>query len=263
MVMQRISSSDVQAILIGGSDDATTLKWSEILSSVVTVEGRLDKATATKYLVHQRYSQSKMVVAVKLEPQTSGNKSGLDALFDYFMKKDRYGVIKSGHSGLFRDGYLVPLSTSDTVPEFLDMMDNKTLPVVRTEPLLLAILVVEKTNAGARRASTSKNSPIAIKQPTSVSQPSASAQATPEAHSASVSWQQPKPQTQPQLTQPIASFNAQPPPSQPVMLAQEQQRQLTAFLQANPELASNPTLMSSPPVLAALLDNWLRSNGLQ
>ncbi|ORY81440.1 transcription factor S-II, central domain-domain-containing protein [Protomyces lactucae-debilis] len=254
MVMQRISNCNAQATLVGAPDEVANLVWSEILTSVVTIDGRLDKKSATQYLVHQRYSQSKIVVAVKIEAQPGGNnQAGIDALYQYFTTKNRYGVIKSGQSRI-RDGYIVPLAANEALPEFLDVMDNKTLPSHVTEPLLLAVLVVEKHPAANRKPSVTAPVPAAI--PVAAPAAPSSDPAIPRAP-----WQQP--QSMPAPQQPVAPTND--PSQQPhqVYLAQEQQRQLAAFLQANPELASNQQIMSSPPLLAALLENWLRSNGMR
>ncbi|CCG81180.1 Predicted protein [Taphrina deformans PYCC 5710] len=141
VLMPSISDLEAKATLLGGPKQVE-VDWSATLTSCIQVDGRIPKPDATKYLCHQKFSQSKAVHILRLDA-SQGKEGGLKTLYSYFLKKDRYGVIKPGKTRL-RDGYIVPLPADATLPEFITMLPSFNLPAERTD-MLLAVLVLEKT----------------------------------------------------------------------------------------------------------------------
>lgn len=143
LLMQSISDLRSSGTLLGGPK-TFDIDWDSTLTPCIQVDGRIPKPDATKYLCHQKFSQSKAVFAMQLRAEP-GKEAVLEKLYKYFLAKDRYGVIKPGKTRL-RDGYIVPLPLDAALPEFITMLPSFNLPADRTD-MLLAVLVIEKASS--------------------------------------------------------------------------------------------------------------------
>jgi hypothetical protein len=134
VVMPTIAQFSGQAVHLSGphgfNPASMSAGWPALLPSTLTVEGRLDKAVAAKYLAS--VGQAKDIVSFILRPDRS-DKPQFDKLYSYFRLKHKYGVISkkrasfSSSSGsasppgglAVKDSYIVPLQKGDEIPEHL------------------------------------------------------------------------------------------------------------------------------------------------
>ena len=142
VAMNSIGSFTAVAKHIGGFNFSSHGAWSKLMPKHMNVAGRIQQQNAIEYLCGMRYSHCTDVIVVNLEPSSPDQKEEFNALINYFVPKQRYGVIGDKVSGNVRDTYLVPVPAGDGAqPEFmLNLVDNK-IPKVRAEPMLLAVFV--------------------------------------------------------------------------------------------------------------------------
>lgn len=292
LLMQGLSDSRAKASLIGGPK-SFDIDWHEALTGCIQVDGRIPKPDATKYLCHQKYSHSKSVFAVHLQT-ADGKENALKSLYNYFISKDRYGVIKPGKTRL-RDAYIVPLPADAALPEFIKMLPSFNLPGDRQD-MLLALLVVEKTAlkpiVPEIPVIVDAQSPVPTQSPATTineanqshSKPAPFMPVQQQSYQALPQWQQPPAQQFPQAHHPqqthfqqgfppensyaqrspmnggtpMASHNPMPP-----QLDQNAQAVLIAFLRAHPEIANNHQVISSPQLMATLLEEFVRNGGMR
>lgn len=151
VVMPTIAEFFGQAVHLSGphgfNPASMSSGWPALLPSTLTIEGRLDKAVAAKYLAS--VGQSKDIVSFLLRPDRAG-KPQFDKLYSYFRLKHKYGVISkkrasfssssgraSPPSGLaIKDSYIVPLQKGDEIPEHLWL--GSTAAHVRLDAALAA-----------------------------------------------------------------------------------------------------------------------------
>lgn len=293
VLMPGICNFNAKAILVAGPK-SFQMDWTEVFTDCIQIDGRIAKPDATKYLCHQKFSQSKSVFALDLE-EAAGSEASFKALYDYFTTKDRFGVIKSGKTRL-RDGYIVPLPQNATLPDFITMLPGYKVPTEKPYTLL-ALLVVEKmaakseppikstkvtslpTNQEARKSPTRPLETAALPQLQPASIPQWQPLPQPYSQHFSPNRQQPFPMVQSQQALPeedpyqrrvqmtMAMSNTparpqplqtpQPPPPLPQLDANAQAI-LAAFLRAHPEIANNKQITSSPQLMGRLLEEFVR-----
>lgn len=229
LAMSSIADFQANAKHVGGANFASIGPWSKLIPKRMTVAGRIPQQSAIEYLCSLRYSNLTDIIVVSLTPTSPTASPDFNRLIDYFISKQRYGVVGDKVAGNVRDTYLVPVPPGDdNHPEFmLNLVDN-SIPKSRTEPLLLAVFVyrndpesvkVSETamSPPASHAATNTPTPAASGQRTSVSGPAFSP-ATPQAtsgplpgFSGRVQSQTPVPIPQPPHARPAAPPSASPP----------------------------------------------------
>ncbi|KAG5928770.1 hypothetical protein E4U53_002587 [Claviceps sorghi] len=142
LAMSSIADFEATAKHIGGADFAICGPWSELIPKRMIVAGRIPQQSATEYLCSLRYSDLTDVIVVSISPTSPEGQQDFKALVDYFVSKDRYGVVGNKVVNNVRDTYLVPVPAGeDGHPEFmLNLVDNY-IPKTRAEPMLLAVFV--------------------------------------------------------------------------------------------------------------------------
>lgn len=237
-----------RAVQVGGRPlgDAP-LVWQSILSSKMTVEGRLPTKTATDYLVQCSFAPSREIVVLAILPDVNNPNMPADqcrakqqSFIDMFTRRDRNGVVPPAphRRQLVKDCYVVPLRAADeALPEYIELLDEHALgdKGERKSDLLIAVLVLQKglvpsssTNQAPRQAPPPAMPQVPDHQPppatTSAALPSQSAS---EAIASTLAALQPPPsQTAPPPAvsgygspfpggpgQGLPSFSAPPPPS--------------------------------------------------
>ncbi|KAL7800782.1 SPOC domain-containing protein [Trichoderma afarasin] len=169
LAMSSIADFQATAKHIGGANFASFGPWTKLIPRQMTVAGRIPQQSAIEYLCSLRYSNLTDIIVVNITPTSPDAKQEFNNLINYFVSKNRYGVVGNKVAGNVRDTYLVPVPAGeDGHPEFmLNLVDNY-IPKSRTEPLLLAVFVYrnepdqlkqmlhnEATNAAASSASPS------------------------------------------------------------------------------------------------------------
>lgn len=142
LAMSSIADFQATAKHVGGANFASFGPWSKLIPKRMTVAGRIPQQSAIEYLCSLRYSNLTDIVVVSISPTSADSQQDFSALVDYFVSKNRYGVVGNKVAGNVRDTYLVPVPAGDDGhPEFmLNLVDNY-IPKTRTEPMLLAVFV--------------------------------------------------------------------------------------------------------------------------
>ncbi len=259
LVMQNVTKFNAKANLVGGPDD--TVSWGEIfVRSSLMVEGRIAIPEATKYLTHQRFSNSKTVLAVSFTADAA-NLDAFDTLYNYFEKRQRYGVIKSGSSRV-RDAYMIPLSPEAPVPEYVELMDKHHIKPDRKTKLLLGVMVINKSSSDMPpnfQRTASVSAPLVQTLRTSSPREQIPSPMSPHVSQTSNATQKPGLQAGSSgpgnfgHPSPLQSSQIEPPASGVPNLSDSHRLILEQFLRAHPEVATNPDLVSNPQILARLL----------
>lgn len=144
--MVSVSNFPARAHLLGGPEDAQQkLLLSDLLGSTVLIDGRIAIDRATEYLCGQKFSNTNEIVVLSIEPedhiepQAGGE---FNKLFQYFQKKERYGVIgKPAHKAI-KDCYLVPIDTRDDMPDFFETLTKHSLDLAPRKKRVFAVVFV-------------------------------------------------------------------------------------------------------------------------
>jgi hypothetical protein len=142
LAMSSIADFEATAKHIGGANFASFGPWSKLIPRQMTVAGRIPQQAAIEYLCSLRYSNLTDIIVVNITPTSPDAKQEFNNLINYFVSKNRYGVVGNKVAGNVRDTYLVPVPAGeDGHPEFmLNLVDNY-IPKSRAEPMLLAVFV--------------------------------------------------------------------------------------------------------------------------
>jgi hypothetical protein len=141
--MSSIADFPATAKHIAGADFKHWGSWNELIPGTMSVAGRIPEKSATTYLCELRYSDVTDVIVVNLEPATQESRPEFDAMINYFLSKNRFGVVGTKAAGNVRDTYLIPLAPGDNsnLPEFVYNLAENNIPKVRTEAMMLAAFV--------------------------------------------------------------------------------------------------------------------------
>jgi SPOC domain len=227
MTMPSVAQFSAQARFIGGPHSVTDLLWSTILPSNLAIEGRIPIATTTKYLDAQRSSSSKHVIAIQIEASEDSQKEPFENLYQYFHERQRYGVLQIS-SNVVKDAYLIPLSPNDPIPPQITSMDSHDIPLIRTEPLLLVLLIILKEG------------PFTLSPGQSI-----------------------LPIKSPQESKPFSPSVVQPPQTDPTSsveslgLSPADLAALQGILIAHPDILTNPQILTNPAILQNLIQQHL------
>jgi Transcription factor S-II (TFIIS), central domain/SPOC domain/PHD-finger len=249
LTMPSIAHFSAQARFVGGPLSVTDLPWSNILPPRLVIDGRIPIDTTTKYLDAQRSSSTKNVIVIQIDAAEDSDKEMHRKLFQYFHERQRYGVLQI-QSNIVKDAYLVPLSPTETIPQQIELMDSHEIPKTRTEPYLLAFLVIQKIvpieiSRSPPSFSPGKSAPPATSPPNSdvpklfspVAFPPSVAEKDFGDHS--------------EVTPSVESLGLS-----PADLAA-----LQGVLIAHPEILSNPQILTNPVILQNLIQQTLQGIG--
>lgn len=180
LAMSSIADFQATAKHVGGANFSSNGPWSKLIPRRMAVAGRITQQSAIEYLCSLRYSNLTDIVVISITPVSEASRPEFNALVDYFISKNRYGVVGNKVAGNVRDTYLVPVPAGDDGhPEFmLNLVDN-FIPKTRTEPMLLAVFVYRNEPEGisdskgdsAIRSSLEQSANAPTSQRTSISGP--------------------------------------------------------------------------------------------
>ncbi|KAI0666802.1 hypothetical protein C8Q78DRAFT_994559 [Trametes maxima] len=129
-----------------GSD---SLLWQTLFpSKELRIDGRVPVEKSAQYLTQVRLNPTKELVAAAFS-SCDDDPSGFHAVKNHLLSKGRHGLIfpwghnpKSSAPG--RELYVVPLPSSDPIPEYMELLDELQIPPSRHVDYLIGIWVLNK-----------------------------------------------------------------------------------------------------------------------
>ena len=145
VVMNSVTDFASSARFVGGADLSGMIPWSQLVPPNLQVDGRIATELVTKYLCKLRYSHSTDITVVAVAPPGPPEAAAqFNQLFDYFITRSRYGVMKHHPHPAVKDTYFVPVEAgSRTKPEFIELLENNALEDPTPERLLLVVIVTK------------------------------------------------------------------------------------------------------------------------
>lgn len=148
IAMNSVTDFLANARFAGGADLSGRISWSQIIPSNIQIDGRISMKLATDYLCGLRYSHSTDITVIAIPPpETPENAAQFNRLFDYFVTRNRYGVVGEHPHRAVKDTYVVPVEAgAREKPEFIELLENNTLGDPTPERVLLVVFVVKTGN---------------------------------------------------------------------------------------------------------------------
>lgn len=130
---------------VAGADLSSVYSWTQMVPHTLLIEGRIDVEKANQYLCNLQWSKTTDVSVIAITPSESpDDQVQFDKLFNYFMERNRYGVIGKSSVSAVRDIYLSPLEAGmSKKPEFIELLDHSILEDVRPTRMLLITYVIK------------------------------------------------------------------------------------------------------------------------
>ncbi|KAF8892270.1 hypothetical protein BD779DRAFT_1511945 [Infundibulicybe gibba] len=121
-------------------------------TSLLKIEGRVPVKDSAKFLLQVRMNPTKELIGVAFSSES--NNVGFTLLMDFLIAKDRHGLVfpwgprpKEHYPG--REFYVIPLLSSDPLPDYMELLDELKLPKTRTLNYLVGIWVLNKGKLAA------------------------------------------------------------------------------------------------------------------
>ncbi|KAG6813880.1 hypothetical protein H0H92_006287 [Tricholoma furcatifolium] len=140
----------VNARQVGGrSLEHESVLWKTLFpSELLRIDGRVPVKNSSQFLLQMRMNSAKELVAVAFTPSEDSD-VGFRLLSDFLIAKGRHGLVfpwgqkvKDHHPG--RELYIIPLLSSDPLPDYMELLDDLRLPKLRNANLLVGIWVLNK-----------------------------------------------------------------------------------------------------------------------
>ncbi|TFK53420.1 hypothetical protein OE88DRAFT_1655545 [Heliocybe sulcata] len=140
----------VVAYQMGGRSIASDSPlWRTLFPSAqLRIDGRVAVDKSSQFLLQMRMNATKELIAVAFTP-AAGTEPLFRNLFDFLRNKNRHGLIfpwgnhpKEQSPG--RELYIIPLTSAEPIPEYMELLDGLRLPKNRTSDYLIGIWVLNK-----------------------------------------------------------------------------------------------------------------------
>ncbi|KAJ6591535.1 hypothetical protein DFH09DRAFT_1273453 [Mycena vulgaris] len=141
----------VVARQIGGrSLDSGSVLWRTLFpSELLRIDGRVPVDKSAQFLLQTRMNSTKELIAVAFSPGSPSGNAGFQILTDFLIAKGRHGLVfpwgnrpKDFNPG--KELYIIPLLSSDSLPDYMELLDNLHLPKIRNTNYLIGIWVLNK-----------------------------------------------------------------------------------------------------------------------
>ncbi|KAJ6581495.1 hypothetical protein B0H19DRAFT_508904 [Mycena capillaripes] len=141
----------VVARQVGGRTlESGSALWKTLFpSELLRIDGRVPVDKSAQFLLQTRMNSTRELIAVAFSPGSSSANAGFQILTDFLIAKGRHGLVfpwgnrpKDYHPG--KELYIIPLLSSDTVPDYMELLDNLHLPKIRNSNYLIGIWVLNK-----------------------------------------------------------------------------------------------------------------------
>ncbi|RPB29531.1 hypothetical protein L211DRAFT_23030 [Terfezia boudieri ATCC MYA-4762] len=148
--MISVSNFRARAYLLGGPEDAQhKIPLNDLLGGTMLIDGRIGIDRATEYLCGQKFSQTNEIIVLTIEPEDHIEPTAateFNKLFQYFQKKERYGVVGRPLHKYIKDCYLVPIDVRDDMPDFFECLAIHSLEQTpRKKRVFAVVFVLSKT----------------------------------------------------------------------------------------------------------------------
>jgi hypothetical protein len=144
--MQTMGPFDAAARFVAGGDFGQVVPWTELLSSKLPIQGRIESQRGNEYIQGLATSETHDIGVLSISPITPEGRIVMDHLYKYFHPRDRWGVVpveKLGNETM-RDLYVIPIEPGGSnLPPFLDMLEYCTIETPRKEYMILLALVAK------------------------------------------------------------------------------------------------------------------------
>ncbi|KZT20099.1 hypothetical protein NEOLEDRAFT_1141182 [Neolentinus lepideus HHB14362 ss-1] len=117
-------------------------------SAQLRIDGRVPVDKSSQFLLQMRMNATKELIAVAFAP-VAGTDQLFRNLFDFLKNKNRHGLVfpwgnhpKEYYPG--RELYIIPLSSAEPIPEYMELLDGLHLPKSRASDYLAGIWVLNK-----------------------------------------------------------------------------------------------------------------------
>ncbi|KAJ7180665.1 hypothetical protein C8R46DRAFT_1070186 [Mycena filopes] len=136
--------------MAGRSLEFGSVLWKTLFpSELLRIDGRVPVDKSAQFLLHTRMNSTKELIAVAFSPGSPGGNAGFQILMDFLIAKGRHGLVfpwgsrpKDHNPG--KELYIIPLLSSDALPDYMELLDNLKLPKVRNTNYLIGIWVLNK-----------------------------------------------------------------------------------------------------------------------
>ncbi|KAJ7623200.1 hypothetical protein FB45DRAFT_98273 [Roridomyces roridus] len=141
----------VVARQIGGRPlEASSVLWQTLFpSDLLRIDGRVPVDKSAQFLLQTRMNSTKELIAVAFSPASDSSSAGFQILTDFLIAKGRHGLVfpwgtrpKETNPG--KELYIIPLLSSDPIPDYMELLDNLRLPAARATNYLVGIWVLNK-----------------------------------------------------------------------------------------------------------------------
>ncbi|PVH95660.1 SPOC-domain-containing protein [Periconia macrospinosa] len=144
--MQQMEPIEITARFVAGGDFGQVVPWNKLLPSLLPIKGRIENQKGDDYIRSLAITGSHDVCVLAITPTTAGGLESMEAVYNYFHPRQRWGVIPvpAGENEIVRDLYVVPLEPGpSSLPPFLDMLEYCVIETPRKEPMMLLALVAK------------------------------------------------------------------------------------------------------------------------
>ena len=146
VAMEATGSFQGKAKFAGGTQSIAAEEWVELLTPALEVGGRINPMNVFTYLDDQVYNEARQIslLTVEVDVANEENEQGHKSLWEYFASRSRYAVIEKKMPKV-KDLYLIPLSNSDSLPDFMSAIDHSIPTSGRDSDVLVAVMWVTLT----------------------------------------------------------------------------------------------------------------------
>ncbi|KDQ61735.1 hypothetical protein JAAARDRAFT_520263 [Jaapia argillacea MUCL 33604] len=144
--------------------------WQTLFPSAqLRIDGRVPVPSSSQFLLQVRLNAAKELIAVAFSA-TPESQENFRTLSDFLVNKNRHGLVFPwGHqpkeSAPGKELYIIPLSPSEPIPEYMELLDELRLPKQRDTQYLVGIWVLAKGKLAPPPTSTTPPSVSAAPPP--------------------------------------------------------------------------------------------------
>ncbi|KAH7397421.1 SPOC domain-containing protein [Pyrenochaeta sp. MPI-SDFR-AT-0127] len=148
--MQSMEPFDAVARFVAGGDFGQVIPWDKLLSTSLSVQGRIESSKGDDYIRGIGHTESHDVAILAVSPVTTEGRAVMDHLYNYFHSRGRWGVVPVDGFGndVMRDLYVIPIEAGGSnLPPFIDMLEYCTIETPRKEHMMLLALIAKLPEA--------------------------------------------------------------------------------------------------------------------